>query len=189
MQAATDPTHIAPTTPGDFVLAQLRARDQLAQQEGFFDRRKRSAARAGQHPQQRLREIRLPAFDLGRIAPEVAQRGDASIAVDQDERLDLPGDRNAGNPHGDQKTSKVIGRRVGELPQIAGAFVAAIVRDLDKSRDIGFLGLAKQKQKGRVLIAHKDVVIETDDHVIVFCLDKKVVKQVEKLFAVGFHFF
>jgi trk system potassium uptake protein TrkA len=40
-----------------------------------------------------------------------------------------------------------------------------------------------------VLIAHKDVVIETGDHVIVFCIDKKVVKQVEKLFEVGFHFF
>jgi trk system potassium uptake protein TrkA len=91
--------------------------------------------------------------------------------------------------HGDRKTSKVVGRTVGELPQIHGAFIAAIVRDLDKSHDVGFFGLAKQKQKGRVLIAHKDVVIETDDHVIVFCLDKKVVKQVEKLFAVGFHFF
>jgi trk system potassium uptake protein TrkA len=91
--------------------------------------------------------------------------------------------------HGDQKNSTVVGRRVGELPQIPGAFIAAIVRDLDKSRDIGFLGLAKQAQVGRVLIAHKDVVIESDDHVIVFCLDKKVVKQVEKLFAVGFHFF
>jgi trk system potassium uptake protein TrkA len=54
--------------------------------------------------------------------------------------------------------------------------------------DVGY-GLAKKKQKGRVLIAHKDVVIETGDHVIVFCLDKKVVKQVEKLFCVGFHFF
>ena len=91
--------------------------------------------------------------------------------------------------HGEQKNSKVVGRRIGELPEIAGAFIAAIVRDLDKSRDIGFLGLAKQKQMGRVLIAHKDVMIESGDHVIVFCLDKKVVKQVEKLFAVGFHFF
>jgi len=75
------------------------------------------------------------------------------------------------------------------LPEIAGAFIAAIVRDLDKSREIGFFGLARQKQMGRVLIAHKDVMIESGDHVIVFCLDKKVVKQVEKLFAVGFHFF
>ena len=31
--------------------------------------------------------------------------------------------------------------------------------------------------------------IESGDHVIVFCLNKKVVKKVEKLFEVGFHFF
>jgi len=91
--------------------------------------------------------------------------------------------------HGDRKTSKVVGRRIDELPQIHGAFIAAIVRDLGRNRDVGYLGLAKKKQKGRVLIAHKDVVVETDDHVIVFCLDRKVVKQVEKLFSVGFHFF
>ena len=91
--------------------------------------------------------------------------------------------------HGEQKNSKVVGRRIGELPEIAGAFIAAIVRDLDKSQEVGFFGLARQKQMGHVLIAHKDVMIESGDHVIVFCLDKKVVKQVEKLFAVGFHFF
>jgi trk system potassium uptake protein TrkA len=91
--------------------------------------------------------------------------------------------------HGDANSSKVVGRRVGELPVIPGAFVAAIVRDLDKSQDVGLLGLAKQKQSGRVVIAHKDVVIQPEDHVIVFCLDKRVVKQVEKMFAVGFHFF
>ena len=91
--------------------------------------------------------------------------------------------------HGDQKTSKVVGRRIGEIPTIPGAFIAAIVRDLDKSQDLGFLGLAKKKQAGHVLIAHRDVLIASGDHLIVFCLDKKVVKQVEKLFAVGFHFF
>ena len=91
--------------------------------------------------------------------------------------------------HGDQKTSKVVGRRIGEIPTIPGAFIAAIVRDLDKSKDLGFLGLAKKKQAGHVLIAHRDVLIASGDHLIVFCLDKKVVKQVEKLFAVGFHFF
>ena len=91
--------------------------------------------------------------------------------------------------HGDQKTSKVVGRRIGEIPTIPGAFIAAIVRDLDKSQDLGFLGLAKKKQAGHVLIANRDVLIASGDHLIVFCLDKKVVKQVEKLFAVGFHFF
>ncbi|MCM8594682.1 Trk system potassium transporter TrkA [Accumulibacter sp.] len=91
--------------------------------------------------------------------------------------------------HGDSRTSKVVGRKIGELPQIPGAFMAAIVRDLDRNNEAGSLGQARQKQKGRVLIAHRDVVIESGDHAVVFCLDKRVVKQVERLFAVGFHFF
>ncbi len=91
--------------------------------------------------------------------------------------------------HGDRKNSKVIGRRLDELPTIEGATIAAIVRDLDKNEDIGMVGMEKKKARGRVLIAHRDVVIQSEDHVVVFCLDKKVVKQVEKLFSVGFHFF
>ncbi|MBK7675670.1 Trk system potassium transporter TrkA [Accumulibacter sp.] len=91
--------------------------------------------------------------------------------------------------HGDQKTSKVVGRRIADLPEIRGAFIAAIVRDLAATDDLNLFRLGMKKQTGRVLIAHKDVVIQTDDHVIIFCLDKKVVKQVEQLFAVGLHFF
>ena len=91
--------------------------------------------------------------------------------------------------HGDKKNSRAVGRCVGELPVIHGAFIAAIVRDLGETEDFNFFRLGAKKQTGRVLIAHKDVVIETGDHVIVFCIDKKVVKQVEKLFEVGFHFF
>jgi len=75
------------------------------------------------------------------------------------------------------------------LPVIHGAFIAAIVRVLGETYYFNFFRLGAKKQTGQVLIAHKDVVIETGDHVIVFCIDKKVVKQVEKLFAVGFHFF
>ncbi len=41
---------------------------------------------------------------------------------------------------------------------------------------------------GEVVIAHHDTVIEAGDHVIVFCTRKKLVKKVEKLFQVGFHF-
>jgi len=83
----------------------------------------------------------------------------------------------------------VIGRRLDELPTIEGATIAAIVRDLDKNEDISMVGMEKKKAKGRVLIAHRDLVVQSEDHVVVFCLDKKVVKQVEKLFSVGFHFF
>ena len=66
---------------------------------------------------------------------------------------------------------------------------AFVVRGLGETEELNFFRLGQKKQTGRVLIAHKDVVIQTGDHVIVFCIDKKVVKQVEKLFEVGFHFF
>jgi trk system potassium uptake protein TrkA len=39
-----------------------------------------------------------------------------------------------------------------------------------------------------VIIPHHDTVIREDDHVIVFCTNKKLVQKVEKLFQVGFHF-
>lgn len=90
--------------------------------------------------------------------------------------------------HGDAKSSRVVGRRVGDLPVIQGAIIAAIVRDLDKFEDIGYAGMAMQKRKGHVVIAHKDEVIAAGDHVIVFCLSKSVVKKVEKLFQVGVGF-
>ncbi len=90
--------------------------------------------------------------------------------------------------HGDAKSSRVVGRRVGDLPVIQGAIIAAIVRDLDKFEDIGYAGMAMQKRKGHVVIAHKEEVIAAEDHVIVFCLSKSVVKKVEKLFQVGVGF-
>lgn len=90
--------------------------------------------------------------------------------------------------HGDEKNSKVIGRRIRDLPVIRGAFIAAIVRNTQKHDIAAAPGLAKPQRVSPVLIAHKDAVIEPEDHVLVFCVDKKVVKQVEKLFSFGFHF-
>jgi len=72
--------------------------------------------------------------------------------------------------HGDQKTSKVVGRRVAELPLLSETVVAAIVRD------------------DNVMIHPQDVIIEPDDHVIIFAKERKAITHVEKLFqvAVGF---
>jgi len=39
-----------------------------------------------------------------------------------------------------------------------------------------------------VIIAHHDTVIEAEDHVIVFVINKKLIRQVEKLFQVGVAF-
>jgi trk system potassium uptake protein TrkA len=40
-----------------------------------------------------------------------------------------------------------------------------------------------------VVIAHHDTLIEADDHVIVFVVDKRMVRKVEKLFQVNLGFF
>ena len=40
-----------------------------------------------------------------------------------------------------------------------------------------------------VLIAHDDVRVESDDHVILFLMDKRRVAAVERLFQVGLAFF
>ncbi|MEQ9452948.1 MAG: Trk system potassium transporter TrkA [Pseudomonadales bacterium] len=73
--------------------------------------------------------------------------------------------------HGDAKSSKVVGRRISEIDLPPGTTIGAIVRDND------------------VLIAHDDVMVEQDDHVILFLVDKKQVQAVERLFQVGLTFF
>ncbi|HID08171.1 MAG TPA: Trk system potassium transporter TrkA, partial [Armatimonadetes bacterium] len=41
----------------------------------------------------------------------------------------------------------------------------------------------------QVLIAHHDTVILSDDHIILFLVDKTRITEVEDLFAVGLTFF
>ena len=41
----------------------------------------------------------------------------------------------------------------------------------------------------QVLIAHDSTVIESGDHVIMFLVDKKHIRDVERLFQVGLSFF
>ncbi len=81
---------------------------------------------------------------------------------------------------GDRKSSRVVGRRIEEIPLPAGAQIGAIVRDV-----VGGDGTPGRE----VIIPHHDTVIETDDHVIVFVPRKRMVRQVEKLFQVSAMFF
>ncbi len=92
--------------------------------------------------------------------------------------------------HGDFKSSKVVGRRISEVPWPAGVTVAALVRhfedvEVTQVRDDGTL----ERRPGHVVIAHGETVIESGDHVIVFCLNKRLVPKVEALFQVGVAFF
>ncbi len=72
--------------------------------------------------------------------------------------------------HGDARTSMVIGRTIKEIPLPYGTTIGAIVRE------------------DKVIIAYEDCLIEPEDHVILFLVDKQTIHQVEKLFQVGITF-
>ena len=91
--------------------------------------------------------------------------------------------------HGDARTSKVIGKRIDQIDWPRGLTVAALVRNFDQSVIVGQTDdWTSITRYGEVVIAHHDTVIEAEDHVIVFCTRRKLVRKVEKLFQVGFHF-
>jgi trk system potassium uptake protein TrkA len=65
----------------------------------------------------------------------------------------------------------VVGRRLDEIDLPPGTSIGAIVRE------------------DEVIIVHRDTVIEAEDHVILFLTNKRHIKEVERLFQVGFNFF
>jgi trk system potassium uptake protein TrkA len=73
--------------------------------------------------------------------------------------------------HGDKLTSKVIGRTISEIDLPKGTTIGAIVRG------------------DQVIIAHEDIMVESDDHIILFVVDKRRIPEVERLFQVGLGFF
>lgn len=91
--------------------------------------------------------------------------------------------------HGDAKHCKVIGRKIDEIDLPDGASIAAIVRNTGQSRTEYNELVAYQVPIFEVIIAHHDTVIRAEDHVIVFCTNKKLVPRVEKLFQVSWGFF
>jgi trk system potassium uptake protein len=66
--------------------------------------------------------------------------------------------------HGDDRSSRVVGRRVEEIKLPDGASIGAIVR------------------REQVIMAHHDTVVQCDDHVILFLSDRRHVEAVERLF-------
>jgi trk system potassium uptake protein TrkA len=72
--------------------------------------------------------------------------------------------------HGDRHSSKVVGRAIEEIKLPPGTTIGAVVRGEE------------------VLIAHHDTVIQAEDHVLLFVVDKKRIPDVERLFQVGITF-
>jgi trk system potassium uptake protein TrkA len=73
--------------------------------------------------------------------------------------------------HGDKLTSKVVGRTIADIDLPKGTTIGAIVRG------------------EQVIIAHEDIMVESDDHIILFVVDKRRIQEVERLFQVGLGFF
>ncbi len=90
--------------------------------------------------------------------------------------------------HGDEKTCKVIGKKVAEIQLPRGATIGAIVRRLQRPETERLSDLAADERDSEVVIAHHDTVIHPDDHVIMFVANKRMIPKVEKLFQVGYGF-
>ena len=72
--------------------------------------------------------------------------------------------------HGTEKDSRVVGRKIEDIELPKGTAIVALVRN------------------DKVIIAHHDTVIETDDHVILFMTDRRKIERLEQLFQVGVSF-
>jgi len=66
--------------------------------------------------------------------------------------------------HGDERSSRVVGKMVGQIPLPEGASIGAVVRGEE------------------VIMAHHDTLVRADDHVILFLADRRHLEAVERLF-------
>ena len=73
--------------------------------------------------------------------------------------------------HGNESTSRCVGRRVDAIEWPAGALLGAVVRGQE------------------VLMAHHDLVLQSEDHLILFVTEKKMVRKIEQLLQVSASFF
>ena len=72
--------------------------------------------------------------------------------------------------HGTEEDSKVVGRKLEDIEMPKGTRIVALVRN------------------EQVIIAHHDVVVESDDHMIIFLSDRRKIDKLEALFQVGVKF-
>src|SRR5438094_633717 len=66
--------------------------------------------------------------------------------------------------HGDEGSSRVVGKMVGQIALPEGASIGAVVRGEE------------------VIMAHHDTLVQADDHVILFLADRRHLEAVERLF-------
>ena len=87
---------------------------------------------------------------------------------------------------GDRKNSRVVGRKVGDLKLPKEVHIGLIVRGLPDTEDL------REQADGaepEVIIPHSHTMIESNDHVVFFLPNKRLVQDVERLFRVSATFF
>jgi trk system potassium uptake protein TrkA len=93
---------------------------------------------------------------------------------------------------GDRKSSRVVGRRVEDLPLPPAVHMGLIVRGLpdpDAPPPPEGAIVPVQPRAPEVIIPRSHTVIESNDHVVFFLPNKRLVREVEKLFRVNAIFF
>jgi len=73
--------------------------------------------------------------------------------------------------HGDEFTSNVVGKKISDIVLPPHTIICAVVRG------------------EHVFIGQSDVILQSDDHVVLFLSEKKHIHQVEQLFQVNITFF
>lgn len=86
---------------------------------------------------------------------------------------------------GDRKSSRVVGRKVSDLPLPRDVHIGLIVRGLPGPAE----AQATSAQPPEVIIPRSSTVLESNDHVVFFLPHKRLVRDVEKLFRVSATFF
>ncbi|HZF84926.1 MAG TPA: Trk system potassium transporter TrkA, partial [Burkholderiaceae bacterium] len=91
---------------------------------------------------------------------------------------------------GDARTSRVVGRRVGDIKLPKEAHFGLVLRGLpDPDAEHGAGSDGADAPEPEVIVPGPGTVIERGDHVVIFMPRKRLVREVEKLFRVSATFF
>ncbi|WP_353234235.1 Trk system potassium transporter TrkA [Diaphorobacter ruginosibacter] len=89
---------------------------------------------------------------------------------------------------GDRKSSRVVGRKISEIHLPPEVTMGLIVRGLPDPTDPDAQH-EQAEQEPQVILPRSHTVIESNDHVVFFLSNKRLVKDVEKLFRVSATYF